>query len=571
MITQINPVRNFGNYLLEIRRFLYNRRTSIISNGVKDQISQIKPATILYVIAFIICVIYLKISAINRAYAEEIRKPVVTGQFYPASPEELGKQIEQFLSLVKEEKKVSGELVGILVPHAGYIFSGQVAAYGFKLLEQKKFDTVILIGLAHRYHLGNKAVVYPQGYFETPLGKVKIDEEIANKLCQLNPLEVITSIEKNIHAHQEEHSLEVEIPFLQKIYPTNPPQIVPILLGNPELDICQKIGETIAEVISKEQRAKRILLLCSTDMSHYPSYEEANRVDKKALTVLEKLNPEELKQTTNASLREGIPNLHCVFCAEGALFTTIYAVKKLGANKVKILHYANSGDVPLGNKNQVVGYAAVAFVKSPQPHLLPSREKEGMREKEEEKMEKSEFKLSLEAQNELLFIARKSIESSLAGKKFEFTPKSQELKNLGAVFVTLRKKGHLRGCIGTTMARRSIAEEVAEMSCASAFQDYRFPPVAKEELKDIKIEISVLSPLEKVKSAEEIKPKVHGVYLRQGNYAGLFLPQVWEETDWTKEEFLSNLASHKAGLLPDAWKDPKTDFYVFTVFSFEEE
>lgn len=181
------------------------------------------------------------------------------------------------------------------------------------------------------------------------------------------------------------------------------------------------------------------------------------------------------------------------------------------------------------------------------------------------------FKLSPESQTELLTLARKSIENSLLGKKTEFIPKSDELKNLGAVFVTLRKKEHLRGCIGTTMARRAICEEVAEMACAAAFQDYRFPPVTKEELKEIKIEISVLSPLEKVKFADEVKPKIHGVYLRQGNYAGLFLPQVWEETGWTKEEFLSNLASQKAGLPANAWKDPKTDLYVFTVFSFEEK
>lgn len=500
------------------------------------------------------------------AHAQEIRKAVVAGQFYPSHAQELSQQVEYFLTQAEEvitsKEKIDGELIAFLVPHAGYIFSGQVAAYGFRLLEGRKFDTIILIGLAHRYPLGNKAAVYPKGYFETPLGKVKIDETIVNHLCQLNPL-----IEKNIHAHLDEHCLEVEIPFLQKVLKEF--QIVPILLGNPDLKTCQKIGETIAQVINEQRKTKNILLLCSTDMSHYPGYEQANRVDRKALTVLEKLDPEELKQTIDALMGEGIPNLHCVFCAEGALFTTIYAVKKLGANEVKILRYANSGDVRVGNKSQVVGYAAVVFVKSPQPH--PDAHRGRMREKEEEKMEKSEFKLSPEAQTELLTIARKSIESSLEGKKIEFTPKSPELKNLGAVFVTLRKKGHLRGCVGTTMARRTIAEEVTEMACAAAFQDYRFPPIKKEELKDIKIEISVLSPLEKVKSADKIIPKVQGVYLRQGNYAGLFLPQVWEETGWTKEEFLSNLASHKAGLPANAWQDPKTNLYIFTVFSFEEK
>ncbi len=521
-------------------------------------------------------------------YAQEIRKPVVAGQFYPADPQELSQQIEQFLSNAKKEE-IKGELTAILVPHAGYIFSGQVAAYGFKLLadqvrlgrEGRKFDTIILLGLAHRYHLGNKAVVYPKGYFETPLGKVKIDETIVNHLCQLNPL-----IEKNIYPHQDEHSLEVEIPFLQKMLPASPTggeefQIVPILLGNPDLKTCQKIGETIAQVVSEERppageagRAKRILLICSTDMSHYPSYEQANRVDREALTVLEKLDPEKLKQTMDDSLREGIPNLYCVFCAEGALFTTIYAVKKLGANEVKILNYANSGDVRVGNKSQVVGYSAVAFIKNLKKETKDEKSRWDLVPLREEEKMKSEFKLSPEAQTELLTLARKSIESSLTGLRLQITDyrlQNPELKNLGAVFVTLRKKGHLRGCIGTTMARRAIYEEVAEMACASAFQDYRFPPVKKEELKDIKIEISVLSPLEKVKSAEEIKPKIHGVYLRQGNYAGLFLPQVWEETSWTKEEFLSNLASHKAGLPANAWQDPKTNLYIFTVFSFEEK
>ncbi len=284
----------------------------------------------------------------------------------------------------------------------------------------------------------------------------------------------------------------------------------------------------------------------------------------------------------DALLLQGIPELHCIFCAEGALFTTLYAVKKLGANEVKILRYANSGDVSAGTKNRVVGYAAVSFIKSAQPHPDVSLGKE-MREREEKKMKTdgviTPFKLSPEAQKELLTLARESIENSLTDYSSSVADSTRrmdrlqnpELKNLGAVFVTLRKKGQLRGCIGTTMARRAIYEEVGEMACAAAFQDYRFSPVKKEELKEIKIEISVLSPLEKVKSAEEIKPKMHGVYLRQENYAGLFLPQVWEETGWNKEEFLSNLASHKAGLAQDAWKDSATQLYIFTVFSFEEK
>jgi AmmeMemoRadiSam system protein A len=249
------------------------------------------------------------------------------------------------------------------------------------------------------------------------------------------------------------------------------------------------------------------------------------------------------------------------------LYTTLYACKKLGGDKVEILKYANSGDTPYGEKDRVVGYCAVGIFRSKDI----GREGETSMKDRGANVEEEKFYLPEEVQKELLRIARESISTALDGKEVSYEPKYEELNRSAAVFVTLRKRGQLRGCIGTTVPQEPLYKAVIHMAREAAFSDPRFPPVGKSELKDIEIEISVLSPLKLVSSADEIIPKVHGVYIRQGFRGGLYLPQVWEETGWTKEEFLNSLCAHKAGLPENAWKSKNTQIYVFTVFSFEEK
>jgi AmmeMemoRadiSam system protein B/AmmeMemoRadiSam system protein A len=489
------------------------------------------------------CIIFVLLST-TGCYSK-IRKPAVAVTFYPGDQRILSSMIEGFLESVPE-KKISGDVVGLILPHAGYVYSGQVAAYGTKQIENKKYDTVILIGPSHNFWL-NKAAVDTSDVYHTPLGDIPVDKKIAAEIAGSSKL-----IEKNIRAHIPEHCLEVELPFLQTTLKEF--KIVPILISRFSMDEYKTIAESIASV-SKKHKNKKFLYVISTDMSHYPSQKDANYVDKKMLKALNKYDPLFLKKESDKLLSTGYPNLNCVLCGEGAVITGIYLMKTLGADRITPLHYANSGDVS-GDSSRVVGYCAVAFTQK--------------KKKKKEKKKMEEFSISSKNQKILLELARKSITEYLESKKTpSYETTDSELTEPAAVFVTLNLRHNLRGCIGTTVPRLSLYKTVQQMALAAAFEDYRFGPVTKEELKDIKIEISVLSPLKRVKSADEIKPKIHGVVVRRDSRSGLFLPQVWEHFS-KKEDFLSELCWQKARLDRNAWKDPKTELHIFTVFAFEE-
>jgi AmmeMemoRadiSam system protein A len=292
-------------------------------------------------------------------------------------------------------------------------------------------------------------------------------------------------------------------------------------------------------------------------MSHYPSWESANYVDKEMLKVLAKYDPELLKSESDNVLQKGYPNLSCVFCGEGAVIVGMYLTKTFGADEVRVLHYANSGDVS-GDRSRVVGYCAAVFTGG----------SIRLEKKKEEKME--EFSISSKNQKILLGLARGAIDEHLKTKKIPpYKTKDSELTEPSAVFVTLNINHNLRGCIGMTAPQLPLYQAVQQMAVSAAFEDHRFGPVTEKELEDIKIEISVLSPLVRVKSADEIKPKIHGVVVRRDGHSGIFLPQVWEHFS-KKEDFLSELCWQKARLSRDAWKDSDTELYVFTVFAFEE-
>ncbi|MFH1239252.1 MAG: AmmeMemoRadiSam system protein A, partial [bacterium] len=228
------------------------------------------------------------------------------------------------------------------------------------------------------------------------------------------------------------------------------------------------------------------------------------------------------------------------------------AAKQLGADKINVLKYANSGDVAR-DKSRVVGYSASAITKTT--------------------LEKGGTKMLNKAQQEqLLKIARQTIETYLTTrKKPDFNITDKDLQDEQGAFVTLHKNGDLKGCIGNIIGRQPLWETVRDMAIESATGDPRFSPVTKEELKDIDIEISVLTKPERVKSADQIIMGTHGVIVRKGFSSGVFLPQVATETGWSKEEFLSYLCSQKAGLPAEAWKDKDTELYIFSAQVFGEK
>ncbi len=485
------------------------------------------------------------VSFATSCSAEDVRPPAVAGAFYPSSPEELGKMIDGFLAQANPPA-IPGDIRALVVPHAGYIYSAPVAAVAYKAIEGKPYRTVVIVGNSH--HQGYEgAAVYSHGKVRTPLGDVEVDTDLAARLMAYNP-KAITSLDS---PHGPEHSLEVQVPFLQKVLGTF--KIVLILLGTESRGVADVLGDALAENAGPD-----VLVISSTDMSHYPPYANAVFADGKVAAAIASGSEESLERTIRQLESMGVPNAATFLCGEGGVKAVMHYADKVGAKKGALLKYANSGDTA-GSKDRVVGYCAVAF-SSEGGTKMPA------------KKSKDEEVLNKEEQDELLKLAKMTVESVVkTGRKPDYTNKMPGLNQPLGAFVTLREKGELRGCIGRFEPDNPICEVVMEMAIAAATQDYRFPPVTERELGQLEYEISVLSPLRKVSSWKEIEIGKHGVEVARGMRRGVFLPQVATETGWDLETFMNNLCAHKAGLPEDAWKDPKTDIFVFTAQVFGAE
>ena len=466
----------------------------------------------------------------------KIRPAQVAGSFYDGDPERLRAQLSALLDGAPAYDG-GGAVVAAAAPHAGYVYSGAIAAATHKALAKADFDTVVVIGHDFGRHAPGILAVLPEStVFRTPLGDVPVDTELCEALCAAEP-----RIIRNEYVHREEHTVEVQLPFLQmggRAF-----RLVPLLFGEVTPANCRRL----AALLHEHEGGRRILVLSSTDLSHYPTAAVSRDLDRKTVAFAEKLDLDGLCQWQNGGDWEGRPGVVTPICSAGGLGTAIAWARLHGATKCAVLRRGNSGDVA-GDESRVVGYASLLFV----------------RETEEEGA------LPAPLQQALLALARQAIADQLAGRKtVPALPDAPELRQPAAVFVTLTQNGRLRGCIGTTAAHLPLAEAVVEYAQAAAFQDPRFPAVTAEELPRLHIEISVLSPMRRIQDAGAIRPGVHGVTVRRGRRSGLFLPQVWEQLP-DLESFLGYLCAEKAGLPYDAWKDPATELQVFTVHAFEE-
>lgn len=474
--------------------------------------------------------------------------PVGADKFYPGNKNELNRMLEYFFSNVKQTTKIKGNLIGIIVPHAGYIFSGQTAAYGYSLVKEK-FDYVIVIGTSHYSgEYGLQTCLYD--IFKSPIGDVKSDVQLIKKLISKSRI-----IQDFPYAFLQEHSVEVQLPFI--LYKLKDFKFIPFVVS----DISVEDAKKVAEIIYGELKDKKIFVVVSTDLSHYPDYNTAIKADREVINAIMTMNSVLIKTKCENLVIEYIKNgLETAACGEKATIVGIEIMKKFGANGAEFLKYSNSGDIKnYGDKSRVVGYASIAFY----------HKEKGEKSMEDKKMD---INLSDEIKNKMLKIARGSIENFIkTGKIMKIEEKQGIFNEKYGLFVTLKKHGELRGCIGVTEPIYILNEALPRIACSSAFNDPRFPPVSERELKDINIEISILSEPKKVKSADEIVMGKHGVIVKKGSKSGLFLPQVAEETNWSKEEFLSNLCTHKAGIAPNAWKEKDTELYIFTVYKFSEK
>ncbi len=465
--------------------------------------------------------------------AGEIRPPAVVGSFYPADATELQGTVDGFLQQAQE---LSQEPMALIVPHAGYVFSGAVAAAAFKQLEGRQYEAIVVLGGNHRAADFHQIAIWPSGAYSTPLGLMPVDGKLAQAILAADPQHIIADQQVQL----AEHCIEVELPFLMRTVGAAP--FVPILIGDPSWEYCQALTSALVKAL----QGKKALIVASSDMSHYPSYEAAVQVDTATLLAVRSFDPQAVIDNTKACLGRGVPNLYCTLCAEGAVVTAMMTARQLGANQVTVLKYANSGDSPSGDKDQVVGYGAVMFWKG------------------------ETTMLTQEEQATLLSIARETLQQYLIDKTVpQYQPSEPALKQSGGAFVTLKKKGELRGCIGHMWSNEELYRTVQEVAVAAATEDPRFPAVGKDELGETEIEISVLYPLQYVHAIEEIEVGRDGLYIVLGPYSGVLLPQVATEWGWDRDEFLRQVC-FKAGLPADAWKKGAM-LYRFAAQVFEED
>jgi len=464
---------------------------------------------------------------------KEIREPAVAGAFYPDKPEVLSRDVKKYLENSKKEK-IEGDIVALISPHAGYMYSGQVAAYAYKLVEGRAFDSVVVVAPSHRV-LFKGASLYDRGGYRTPLGVVPIDTELSKKMMERRK-----EIQFLPEAHSQEHSLEVQIPFLQVVLKTF--NLIPIVMEpHWSWETCQSVASAIAETV----KGKRVLLVASTDLSHFYTYNIAVELDKIFLNHIERFDVE--------GLNRDLKNNRTEACGGGPVITIMLAAKMLGANHGKVLKYANSGDVT-GDRSRVVGYAAGVFYKT-------AGGKEKMKE---EKKVGVDLGLNEEEKKALHQIAKTVIENKAKGKAVpDFKVESPTLKENRGAFVTIHKRGQLRGCIGYIEGQGPLHKTIERMAEAAAFKDPRFTPVKENELPELELEISVLTPLKRITDVNEIQVGKHGIYIVKGMWAGLLLPQVATEYGWDRQTFLEHTCQ-KANLPSNAWKEKDTEIYIFS-------
>lgn len=467
------------------------------------------------------------------------RNPAVAGSFYPSNKDTLTRDLTTyFANCVKAPADMN--VRAIISPHAGYIFSGRIAASAFSALPKNAdYKNIFIIGSSH-YMAFDGASIYNAGDYITPLGRMKVNIEIANKLKSSN-----RCFNFPLTAHEKEHSIEVQIPFIQ-YYLKNEIPIVPIIIGAENTNTIKEIADALKPYFIPEN-----LFVISSDFSHYPSYKNAQENDKITADAIISKSSNNFLMTLAKNSSKGIPGLVTSMCGWTSGLTLLYLAEGDPSLTFKKISYSNSGDSEYGNKVEVVGYNAIELIEETKKTV-------------EKKTHSNELKFSDEEAEKLISIARTSIRSMLFdNKELNINPENLPAdfkKKLGA-FVTLKIDGKLRGCIGVFAPSDPLYKVVSQMALASAFEDSRFSPLTKTDFEKIEIEISVLGPLKKISNINEIVLGKDGIYIKKDFRSGTMLPQVATENGWTVEQFLGYTSSEKAGLGWNGWKD--ADIYIY--------
>ncbi|MDO8127705.1 MAG: AmmeMemoRadiSam system protein B [Candidatus Brocadiales bacterium] len=526
------------------------------------------------------------LSAQTAETGTETYGPVVSGFFYPRSEETLRKQIGDLLGKVPKQD-IAGRPVAIISPHAGYDYSGGVAAYGYNAVKGRDYKRVVVIAPSHYGKRFRGVAVLEASRYKTPLGEIEIDTEVCRELVNnsprfgSNPLFGYYS-----GAYKNEHSMETQLPFLQTVLGEF--KLVPLVAG-----ILMDNDYTLVADAIKPYLDDSTLVVASSDFTHYGSrfdYVPFASETEKNIKVLDDGAINEILKKDFKGFVDYREKTGITVCG----FTPIAVLIKLLPADAQgtLLAYDTSGRA-VKDFSHSVSYASIIFTvptggktgKAAEPSAPTSRlapadyrpEGNGWEAGENVVLTSDSTQTSDPINDKecktLLKIARDTLETYTQTKKrpevsgYPLTPR---LKEKSGVFVTLKKNGELRGCIGHIQPMTSLWHAVMENTVSSAFKDHRFPPISEEELKDLDIEISVLSPLKRINGPEEFHVGEEGILIKLGGCQAVFLPHVATEQGWDRDQTLCNLCV-KAGLPWYAWWNDDMEFYVFTARVIHEE
>lgn len=489
--------------------------------------------------------VFFMVAAFSSNAEEYIKPAALAGSWYPAGRTELAAMIDGFLSNAPPAP-LEAEIGAIVSPHAGFVFSGPIAAYGFRAAQARKIKTVVILAPSHHVRFSG-ASIWPEGAFLTPLGKIDVDQDLARQITMADGR---FSFRRDVFEGapgRPENSVETQLPFIQRAFPGA--RIVPIIVGYPpDPDVLKTLARALQEAVGGRED---VLVNVSVDQSHFHPDKIAREIDERGLQAIEAMD---IKRFWSGH-QNGEMEVDGFYVVAAAM---MYA-RGAGYPRARVLRYATSAETT-GDASRVVGYASIMFY----------REKGG--EVSSAGRQDEETFLTDAQKKRLLGIARSTLEDFVrTGRADEVRETDPRLSAEEGAFVTLHKKGQLRGCIGNIWGQGPLYQTIRSMAIAAASEDPRFSPVSADELVDIDVEVSVLSRPRPVSSADEIVLGRHGVIVSRGPFnRGVFLPQVATETGWSKERFLSELCSQKAGLPADCWRSAQTRLEIFTANVFGE-
>lgn len=474
---------------------------------------------------------------VRAANLQKVRQAGVAGSFYPADPKALSEMIDGMLAKASPPP-ISEHILAVVAPHAGYQYSGPVAAYTYAALKGRKFSRVVVIAPSH-FESFDFTSVYDGDAYATPLGNVPVDKSFAEKLAKMSSTMRLSSQGHEPTKAGAEHALEVQLPWLQRVLGDF--QLVPVIMGDQSYENSRALGVALSKLI----QGGDTLIVASSDLSHFHPYDDAVKIDHKTLIALQAWDYLSMSRNFQTRTWEA--------CGGAPIVAAMIAVEHMGGNHAQVLKYANSGDTA-GDHSRVVGYSAEVFVKAVHEDFV-----------------QLPFSLDAHEKSELLTLARKSVEHAVnQNKPYEpdaFT--NDALNQERGAFVTLREAGQLRGCIGYTSPTKPLYMTVRDTATLAALRDPRFQPVSASELPLLDYEVSVLSPLRRVIDIQEIKVGEHGLLMKSATNEGLLLPQVPVEQKWDRQRFLEETCI-KAGMNAGCWKEEDTDIFMFTAVVFGE-